>query len=39
MGGFIKGVFGTAMGLYNTHKLNKLKDHLEDVEVQQTQLV
>jgi hypothetical protein len=27
------------MGLYNTHKINKLKDCLEDVEVQKTQLI
>jgi hypothetical protein len=27
------------MGMYNTHKLNKLKTRLEEVEVQQTQLV
>jgi hypothetical protein len=36
VGGLIKGIFGTDMGLYNMHKL---KDRLEDVEVKQTQLV
>jgi hypothetical protein len=35
VGGLVKGVFDTAMGLYNTHKLNKLKDCLKDVVVQQ----
>ncbi len=35
--GIIKGIYGTTMGLYNTHKLNKLKECLEQVEAQQTQ--
>lgn len=37
--GLIKDIFSTAMGLYNTHKLNKLKGCLEDVEDHQSQLV
>jgi hypothetical protein len=39
VGGLIKGVFSTAKGLYNMHKLKKLKDLLQDVQVQLTQLV
>jgi hypothetical protein len=31
-----KGIFGTTMGLYNTHKLNKLKDQLETIEAHQS---
>jgi len=35
LGRVSKDMFSTTMGLYNSHKLNKLKDHLEEVEVQQ----
>lgn len=39
IGGIIKGVIGTAIGLHNTQKLNKLKDWLEKCKAQQAQLV
>ncbi len=39
VGRLIKGVFGTLMWVYNAHKLNKLKDHFEEVEAQHTQLI
>ncbi len=39
IGGLLRGIFGTFMGLYNCRKMNNLRDQVETVAARQNRLL